>query len=437
MKKFLIYSLYSDGAGLAWRLKQEGNIVQIYYATPKYKGTLAGMVDEAKTLQQGLQGCNCVVFDMTHSGPLADKLRRSGYNVVGGGKLCDRLETDRDFALTLMKNLGIKIPEMKTFKTVDQAIQFVEGNKGRRWVVKPDDAGLAMTFVSKDDAELIETLNHWKEKSMVKGEFLLQEFVEGVEISTEIFMSDGKPVYPPNSTFETKKLFNDNEGPNTGCMSSVVWSYGVKEPKIYQKGLKKLMPIFERSGYSGPIDLNTIISSKDGEPYALELTPRFGYSAIYALLELIEGDLGKFLLSIASGKPEVKFKDGFGTAIRLSLPPYPYEAKDEPLMRKVYGPTKGIPIGIDFKQKFNLPLQVYSEDGKYFNAGLDNLVAEISGYGKTIEEASELAYKRAKDARIPDRQMRTDMAANAAKRMKMFQSVGYTYDNYFRRANND
>ena len=428
--RFLLYTLYGDGLGLAWRLKREGNDVRVYCAKPDCRGVLSRMVDLYDNFNEALKGVDVVIFDMVKVGVLADRLKREGYAVIGGGKVCDKLELDRDFSLNLMKNLGIAIPKMKTFTNIPDAIQFVLDNKKTPWVLKPENnAPTSMTFVAQDNSELIANLEYWRDKRMLRGPFVLQEFIKGVEVSTEIFFSNGVPIYPVNSTLETKKFLSYDLGQNTGCQTSVVWNYAMKEPRLYQMGLKKALLLFEKAGYSGPVDLNTIVSSKDEQPYGLEFTARFGYNALYALMELIEGDAGKVIADIAQGKAKtIPVKSGFGTAVRISIPPYPTETGDPALNRAIYRRTAGIPVGVDFNEPGYIPLDVSKEGDTYYTMGTDNVVLEATGWGYTIEGAGNAAYMRAKNVRLPNKQYRTDMIWDAQRRFNGLKQMRYIFE---------
>lgn len=430
--KFLLYTQNGDGLGLAWQLQREGNEVSIYFADKMYDKGLKGMIPEEKSLTQALIDKPIVIFDMVGAGLLADKLRRLGLKVFGAGmgfhnrtSLSDKLELNRGFSLDMMDALKIRVPEMKSFTKIDEAILFVK-DTGGRWVIKPSgNLPTDMTFVAQSQEQLISQLEKLKADKTMK-EFILQRFIPGIEMSTEVFFSNGKPVLPPNSTFETKKFLVDDLGPNTGCQTSVVWGYREREPRIYQKTLKKALALIEGTGYTGPLDINTIISKNDGEAYGLEFCPRLGYSAIYAMTQCLDMELGAFISGLAEGTlTSIKWKPGFGGSVRITVPPYPFDSTEKNEKKKIYAETKGIEVGADFEGPDYIPLDVLKQGDKYVVAGTDGVVMEAIGYGKTLQDVARNVYIKAGRVKLANKQYRTDMARNAQERWDGLVKMGY------------
>src|ERR1700683_298410 len=93
-----------EGSTVAWarRLQDEGCKVLVYHATPELRRIGEGIVPIAKSQMEWLHFGNADkntlwFFDCTDSGAVADRLRRAGKLVVGGGTFMDRLENERAF----------------------------------------------------------------------------------------------------------------------------------------------------------------------------------------------------------------------------------------------------------------------------------------------------------------------------------------------------
>jgi phosphoribosylamine--glycine ligase len=425
-----------DGIGIAFALQRDGYDVKVHLLDKYYKNIQDGLITKVDSLEEGLKGNPVVIFDQTGSGDLAESIIKRGIRVIGsgGGKfkgkpIMDLIEDSREQAFQLVENLGINTSEWHNFKKGAEAIAFLKGKgKDKRWVAKPNGKlSTALTFPSEDNEELIAFIE--KIDKQLKEGLILQEFVEGTEISTEVWVSGGKFIKGSiNHTLETKKFLDDNLGPNTGCMSSLVWFAG--ETNIYKQVLKKLEPFINATNYNGFIDVNTIVDKK-GKAYWLEFTPRFGYSAWYAASILVP-DAGAVFAKMASGNmTEFTPKKGFGVAIRLTTSPYPFEApKEAPegmekvisgkyedmLNRLVYAPSKDLDVAMDIFDEKIVPLDVYESDGKIFTAGNEGIVAEALGIGSTIKEAVADAYKTVEKVEFANCQYRTDVLVNAEKR---------------------
>lgn len=426
--RFFIVSQSGDGIGMAWQLLKEGHEVITYVQNIHARKGLKGLVKHVVSIREGINlGPDVVVFDMVGMGKQADQLRQAGWNVVGGGEWNDKLEFDRKFAMKAMDSFGIKSPRSYAFKNLSDAYDFVKEHR-KALVLKPNDnKNTAYTYVPKSQDDLLNFITHLKTNLKVDGKVLLQELVSGTEVSTEVWYSLGRPIAYPNSTFETKKLMSGDVGPATGCQTSSVFAYPKREPRIIQQSLKKIGIFLERIKYTGPLDINGII--RKGKFYGLEWTPRFGYSAIYALLRLMKEPLGEFLYRIAKGDNDpISLRDGFGYSLRVSIPPYPYAPEDPKEKALVYKRTENQIIGGLSKSDWNnvYPLDAYMKNGQWMTAGFDGVVCECTGFGQDIFEAEREAVGYFKKLNLPQKQARIgDGARSAYRRLEDLRGEGY------------
>jgi phosphoribosylamine-glycine ligase len=255
-------------------------------------------------------------------------------------------------------------------------------------------------------------------------EFILQEIVQGTEISTEAWFN-GEEFFFVNGTLEEKKFMNGNKGPNTGCSGNLVWVYDESNPPlVFREGLYKLKDFLKQYRYHGMIDLNTIVS--DGEMYGLEWTPRFGYDAsatLYSCLDINNGDnLGDFFGQIATGgRPNIYCSDNFAVGVRLSIPPYPSEIKNKH--------PEDVPIeGIE---EDDIPRNTYlfdcycGDDGNLATCGVNGFVCVPICSGENIEMAFGRLEERIGKIHIPDVQYRTDIKESVSKRYKTLALQGW------------
>jgi len=269
-----------SGFCIGQRLLREGHDVIAYYDpgggsidSKTFDGLLEKTDDYVTALEK--YDFDFIVFDSTGMGRTADSLRKRGYPVFSGGVFNDKLEFDRSYGLKIMQDYGILIPDTYKFKTIDAAMSFVKQNPDR-YVVKimGENASSFTSYTSKAPDDMLDMLEHFKDERLidVTEGLILQKFIEGFEISTEIWLANGR--YIPgfdNYTIEEKKFLVGNLGPTIGSAGSVVW-FSPHET-ILTHNVKKLLPLLEKQKYSGPIDLNTIVGDDD-KIYALEFTPR-------------------------------------------------------------------------------------------------------------------------------------------------------------------
>jgi phosphoribosylamine-glycine ligase len=418
--KFRLISKSADGLGIAFRLSSEGNKTDFWLKDPKAKNLYSGVLVRVKDWHDGLNRDIIPIIDMVGFGKIADKLRGQGYKVPFGSELADKLELERGFGLDIAGDCGIEVPYSEDFQDFEKAIKLVE-KKGTAFVFKPEHNKEGVeTYVSSDADDMIAMLEYFEQVWQGKIDFILQEVIDGEEVSSEAWYINGDLV--PNSynnTWETKRFLDNDLSKNTGCMSSMVKFNAC--PKLYTETLKKLEPFLKKNKYTGPLDINCMITDK--KVYMLEWTARMGYSAIYALCEGLNMELGSFIEAFANGKdPNLKPSDNWLGSLRITIPPYPHvdEAPD----------IEGIPIrGIESFDHI-WPLDVMMRDDKLVCSGYDGIICEVTGNSKTIDGLWNEIYGIAgitlcDGLLIPDKQMRLDMASNAKERINRVRQLGY------------
>src|SRR6202000_537986 len=106
-----------------------------------------------------------------------------GYNIFGPSKEAADWELDREIGQEVFRKHGIKVPPYKIFSNYDKAIEYVK-KEDRRFVSKPSgDADKALSYVAKSPEDLVYMLTRWKANNKLKGEFILQEFIPGIEMA--------------------------------------------------------------------------------------------------------------------------------------------------------------------------------------------------------------------------------------------------------------
>lgn len=408
------------GAWFTLRLLGEGHDVDYYLLDKKYSKVLKGMAPVPLSSKPNFAEYDLVLFDLTGKPKLAEE-SIALTPTIGDGNLQSQLEDDRLFGIQVMEQVGINVPDYEVFSSIDEAKAYVKETK-KRYVFKPfggQDQGTSATYVSESADDLLDYIDKLGE--ITKGsEFLLQEVVEGVEVSTEAWFN-GEEFFFHNCTLEEKKFLNDGLGPNTGCAGNIVWAHNGFTPRIFTEGLGKMKDFLKEYEFRGMIDLNTIVSPT--HVYGLEWTPRFGYDASATICALIESDLGKFFFDIASGgNPNETFKTNgrFAASIRLSIPPYPLE-EDGFAQEGVH--VNGVEL-----EKIDREFYLYDAlfDGEHITtAGINGFVVAPIAVGSTIEEAFELVCKKIKKLKIPDVQYRTDLCCKIKERYDKLQSQGW------------
>ena len=415
--KILLVSYSGYGLWFTLRLQDEGHRVDYYLLDRKYENVLRGIAPEPFFKKPDFSKYDLVIFDLTGKPALAEQSIKVT-PTLGDSNLATTLEDERLFGIEVMEKVSIKVPPYEVFSDVETAKKFLLETK-KRYVFKPNggqEQETASTYVSTSYEDMLKYIDRLEQMSH-GVEFILQEVVNGVEVSTEAWFN-GEEFFLINCTLEEKKFMEGRKGPNTGCSGNLVWTFE-REPQIFKQGLGKIKDFLASSGYVGMIDLNTIATQSD--LYGLEWTPRFGYDASQTLFSLIDSDLGEIFEAVASGgKPNISFNNDFAAAVRLSIPPYPSECEGY-YQKEV--PIENIePEDIEHIYLYDAMLE---NDETLVTAGLGGFIACPIHAGRSIEEAFAGVKEWIKKIKVPDLQYRQDIYKCTKDRYEALSRMGW------------
>lgn len=341
------------------------------------------------------------IFDGNHNWEMAEKLRKEGFFVFGGLELSDKMEHDRNFGLSLIKKIGLPLPDFKEFSDINQGLDYLDQNDDIAYVFKPDesdDKSWVTTLPDKDDDIKAnrEIFNFLRAQGKGKGSFILQERKKGVEINIEGFMYEGE-LFFAQANFENKRKYNGELGKMIGCSQDTCFHVPL-DCKIVKDTLGKLAELPEFSEYTGFLDMNLIVA--DNEYYFLEFCGRFGYNAHPNLfLGICIEPLSKILSDWVLGNTEnfyKNFRAGFSASVSAMI--------DEP--------TMGLPLSFDLEtdeSRFYM-YDCYKEDDQYYLCGYANEVGVCVSHDYDLKSACEDALKRMSRISYPGKCHRTDLA---------------------------
>lgn len=431
--KFACFSV--EGTSLSWwkRLQDEGNEVLVYIAPTGPVRVGDGIIPKTRNYAEWVAfGKGGVYFfDCTDHGDKAELLRRAGERVIGGGKFCDKLETDREWSSELVKSVGLRLPTYHSFQTVSAAQRFA-ASQSATFVFKTNTLiNSSMTYLAKDPGDMVKYLAFVRGKWGDNISCIMQEKLDGFALSTARWWNGHEWTGPYEGTIEHKKFMDGDIGPATGCSFNALWFYQDDQPEIAKKlKFDELAKVWlKEKAPPGMYDINALLSEDDGMPYFLEFTPRLGFDSEPTSQKGIT-DLGKLLSTLASGGDvsDLFERDDLYCSVRVSVPPYAWEAvshtdKENCMDFPVSG-TDGLWsksfIGYGLRDDPKRGLVVADPSG---------LVGLSSGSGKTLKSAFAGAYKfldkKESNFQVPNLQYRTDALKCCEEDVKTILSLGY------------
>ena len=422
-------SQWGLGLTLAMQMQEYGHNVKFFIDDKNSQDVGDGFIKKAENWKQLMEWCDYVIADDTHLTKLTDPFREKGIPVIGGTKMTDMMEDDRGAGQKMFKAAGLDILESQEFKSIEEAISYVQDNPGP-YVVKVSGKAQndkTSTYVGQmdDGSDILSVLEHMSEK-MDEGVSAVevQEKVDGLEVAIGGIFNGEKFVGPCEIDWEHKKLMSwdtqQGMGPNTGEMGTVsVWS-GQDVP-LFKKIVLPMVRPLKAMGFHGFFNINCIVS--DGKIYPLEETNRFGWPTLPMQVETMkENDLGQLFFDAASGKDcDFEVTHPWSVCVVIGVPPLPYMndeifekySKDMPVLFKEGMAPEGLYPG-EAKQ---------DEDG-WKVAGTSGCLAVAAAGGHSIKECQKAAYAIAEKVIAPSKMVRDDIGRTTSDAYEELQDMG-------------
>jgi len=300
---------------LVWKIAQS-RLVDKVFCSPGNGGTEAQAenVDIRADDIGGLVGfARREKVDLTVVGPevplalgIADEFERQGLNIFGPHKAAAAIEASKVFSKTLMRKYKVPTAEFEVFSDASAACAYIE-KIGAPCVVKAD--GLASgkgVVVAKTVAEgqaSVRQIMQQKVFGSAGERVVVEQCLYGAEASI-LVLTDSKEVIPLATSQDHKRIFDNDEGPNTGGMgaySPATVVTGALFDEIMKNIVYRTIDGLAREGitYRGVLYAGVILTSSG--PMALEFNARFGDPETEAILPRMNSDIVEAMLSVAGG----------------------------------------------------------------------------------------------------------------------------------------
>jgi phosphoribosylamine--glycine ligase len=348
---------------------------------------------------------------------IADDLKQTGVQVFGPCAAAARLEASKSFAKAFMARHHIPTAAYAEFSNADTAMNYIR-EKGAPVVVKADGlaAGKGVT-VAMDEASALQAVRAMmldRAFGDAGGRVVIEEFMTGEEASILAF-SDGKTVVPLPAAQDHKRVFDNDEGPNTGGMGAYAPAPLVTPELSAQIQRDILEPCIrgmaeEGSPYIGILYAGLMITPEG--PKVVEFNCRFGDPETQAVLPLLQSDLVETMLACCHGrlsKSHVVCRPGACVTVVMASPGYPgaYPKGLEITGVEAAASIEGVYVfhaGTAFKDH-----TLRSNGGR---------VLAVSATGDAFEDCLTRAYDAVARIHFEGAHFRRDIGARALKRLR-------------------
>ena len=409
---------------LAWKLAQSSSVDKLY-ALP---GSDA-MASIAECVPIGVEELDRIAdfavekgIDMIVVGPevpltegIADVCQKKGIAVFGPNKAAAQMEGSKVFAKNLMKKYHVPTAAYASFTDGNAAKDYIH-KMGAPIVVKAD--GLAAgkgVVVAQTVEEAVDAVNAMMEDHIFGasgGRIVIEECMVGEEASLLAFV-DGKTIVPMISAQDHKRIFDNDEGPNTGGMGAYAPA-PVMTPELVQTVYDTiLVPVVqglanEGITYQGCLYAGLMITA--GGPKVVEFNCRFGDPETQAVLPLLDGDLAQIMYACTQGtlrRDMVHWKQGAACCVIMASKGYPASSHKGDVISGLDAVDDDIVVFHSGTKK---------ADGLYQTNG--GRVLGVTAVGDSLQEAIDKAYANVRRISFDGQQVRSDIGAKGLRHLK-------------------
>jgi phosphoribosylamine---glycine ligase len=435
--KVLVVGAGGREHALAWALARSQSVGRVYVA-PGNAGTEWSENPNATGLQPRAASENAPIsvedipglirfaqqtqIDLTIVGPevplsmgIVDDFQAAGLRIFGPTKAAAQLESSKAFAKKFMKRHGIPTAAYGAFTDFEAARTFVL-KFGKAVVVKADGLAAGKGVIVCDDTsqaeDALRRIMLDQEFGAAGGTVVIEECLEGEELSVLAFCDGTTAVMMPPAR-DHKRVFDNDEGPNTGGMGAYT-DTGLTtldlRIQIYEKVIEPVMAAMaaEQIPYRGVLYAGLMLTPNGLK--VLEFNCRFGDPETQVILpNLRDTDIAQLLQAcveheLEDFQGEIHWFHGAAATVALTSPGYP---NDYP---------KGLPIsGLE-----NVPEDVIvfhagtaTKDGQIVTNG--GRVLNVTASGDTRDEALERAYAGVEKIHFEGMHYRKDIGRTGIK----------------------
>jgi phosphoribosylamine--glycine ligase len=397
---------------IGWKLGQSDEVDTVFFA-PGNGGTsnnvpipVDGLDDIVKFASE--KDCFTVVGP---EAPLAmgivDIFNEKGLKIFGPTKDAAQLESSKIWAKKFMKRNNIPTAAFEVFNDAIAAKEYVNETE-HNVVVKADGLAAGKGVIvcnNKDEAkDAIDMMLVNKKFGDAGTNIIIEDRIDGVEASY-IALSDGKKVIPMATSQDHKRVYDGDNGPNTGGMGAYSPTLAIDEvlsQKIQEKIIDKTITSLRNEGITFKGFLYAGIMLKDGEPYVLEYNVRMGDPECQPILMRMNSDLFQYLKACVNDTlekmPPISWKNKSAVCVVLASKGYPesYPKGDE---------ISGLDLMYDDAYVFHAGTK--KQNKKIIANG--GRVLGVTALGDTLESAIKSAYSVAEKIFWENKYSRTDI----------------------------
>jgi len=423
--KVLVVGSGAREHALAWKIRSSPLVKEVYCA-PGNVG-MAKLADrvpiDPSSIVELADFAEKIRIDLTVVGPelpltlgIVDEFQKRDLRIFGATQAAAEIESSKAFAKDFMKKHKIPTARFDVSMSAEETRTLLKKRKDDYPLVFKADglAGGKGVVVARDKKEAegaIEMIQVERRFGVAGDRLIIEEFLEGTEASF-FALSDGERVLPLVTCQDYKRLRDGDSGPNTGGMGGYSPSIHIDADTFRTVRDDILVPTIaglaeDGRPYRGILYVGLMLTKKG--PRVLEYNARFGDPEAELIVVRMKSDLIPVLQATLDGRLEeisIEWVKARSVCAVVASGGYPEQAET------------GRPIsGIDAAEALE-GVEVFHagtavKEGKFVSAG--GRVLTVTALGATFAQARERCYLGVESIHLDGRQIRTDVALEAAE----------------------
>ena len=410
---------------LAWKIAQDDKVAKVFVAPGnagsstenKCENVNIDILDNAAIIAFAKKNDVALII-VGPEAPLVngvvDACRAADVKVWGPTQFAAQLEGSKAFAKHFLKRHNIPTAFYDVFTEVDAAKAYVEQN-GAPIVIKADGLaagkGVIVAMTNQEAFDAIDDMLAGNKFGDAGSRVVIEEFLDGEEASF-ICMIDGNNILPMATSQDHKRIFEGDQGPNTGGMGAYSPA-PVVTADVFEKAMNEVMrPTVEgmkKDGhvYTGFLYAGLMIDAQ-GQPKVIEFNCRFGDPETQPIMMRLKSSLVDLVeAGIAGNLPtEAQWDERKTVGIVLASKGYPETSSKDDV---IYG----LDTEMTDAKVFHAGTAV-NANGEIVTAG--GRVLCVTALGNTIGEAQAKALELCEKVTFDGVQYRKDIGYRAIAR---------------------
>jgi len=341
---------------------------------------------------------------------LADRLAQAGIPHFGPSAAAAQLEGSKAFAKDVMSSAGVPTADWAEVTSVADGMAAIERYPA---VIKFDGlaAGKGVVIAPDEPAARAALTEMLEARRFGDGPVVIEQHLDGEELSL-FAVCDGERAVPLVPAQDYKRIFDGDEGPNTGGMGAYSPVAGAPDPHELCAAIHQpVVDLLRERGtpFHGLLYAGLMLTAEG--PHVIEFNVRFGDPETQAVLPRLRSDLLELLhASTRSGglaAVDVAFGDDWAVTVVLASRGYPESSSSG----DVIDGLDDMPAGVEVTHAGT----ARRDDGAIVTAG--GRVLNVTALGRDPASARDAAYAAADRIQFDGRQLRRDIAQRAVERV--------------------